>query len=120
PAARETWECRGGMSQCAERLQPEWIGFGGARPSMLRSQGGHGRRLVEPDKCIELLGQRGIRVMAQQFGIRPINDDNKSLKPRLQETMAKCHVLGGSQVQKEPRHAGIMAEALVTVAMRRP
>jgi hypothetical protein len=53
--------------------------------------------------------------MAQQFRIGSINDADKSLQPRLQETMAKCHVLGGSQVQEELRHAGIMAEALVTV-----
>jgi hypothetical protein len=37
------------------------------------------RGLIEPDIRIELLRQRSIRVVAQELGIRPVDDANKPL-----------------------------------------
>jgi hypothetical protein len=39
------------------------------------------RGLIEPDIRIELLRQRSIRVVAQELGIRPVDDANKPLPP---------------------------------------
>src|SRR4051812_31754885 len=99
-------------------LQAKWIGVGHASPSVLRSERRYRGGLVEPDKGVELLRQRCGGVMTHQLSIRPVNNSDEPFQPRLQQ--ASPQRLVPAEIEQEARDIGIVAGALVAVAMRWP
>ena len=100
------------------RLKPERIGVGNAGSDMLRPKRRHRDGFVKPDERVKLLGKRGTRVMAAQFGFRPIDHADEALQPTLQKPLAKRIV--AFDVEQETRDAAIMAKPFVAVVVGRP
>src|SRR3954468_7341053 len=100
------------------RLKPEWISVRQPRLAVFRLQWSDRRSLVEPDKGIELLRQRSLRIVAHQLGIGPINDPDEPLQTRFEQPPPERFVTAG--IQQEPGHASVMTKPFVAVPVRRP
>ena len=84
-------------------LEPERIGIRHARFSVLRPQWNDGRGLIKPDKGVELLWQRSIRVVAQELGFGSVDDTDESFQTRLEEASSKSVIPPLPEVEQEPR-----------------
>src|SRR4051812_186112 len=96
-------------------LEPERIGIGHAGLGVLRPERCHRARLVEPNECIELLRQRGMRVVAQELRLRPVDHTDEALQPRLQKTPSQCIVPPLREIEQKAWSACLMAQPLVAV-----
>src|SRR4051794_27470837 len=82
---------------------------------MPRSERRDGRGLVEPDKRVELLRQRGVGVMTHQLRVGSVDNADEPLQPRLQKASSERLVL--ADVEQEARNVRIVTHPLVAMSI---
>lgn len=71
-------------------LLPERVGIRhDARVDVLRADGRHRLRLLQPDQRVELLGQDGAKVMTLPLRQRPVDDADRTLQSWMAERLAQ-------------------------------
>ena len=96
------------------RSKAERIGIGQTL-ELLAAQRRHRAGLIEPYVFVELARQYGLEIVALQLGFRPVNDPDRPLEARLQQSRGGRCGPHPSQGQQKARLAGFVTQPLVAV-----
>ena len=76
------------MSRLAGMIASHSDGIGVRKSLDFRSvERRHRAGIIEPDVFVELLRQHGLEVLAGKFRLRPVDDADRALQPRLSEAL---------------------------------
>ena len=84
---------------------------------MFRLQGTDGMRFVEPHERVELLRQRGFRVVALQLGVWTVDDADEAFEARLEQATPETFV--PAEFEQAARRTCVVEETFIAVRPRR-
>src|SRR5665213_35430 len=130
PSARsaECISCKSGRAcqrHAANLSIASWLGSNSKRISIRKAlqlfghQWRDSRRYIEPDVFIELLRQHGLKIVALQFGFRPIDHTDGTFEFRLHKTFNNAGFDRTPQRKQETWIAGFMAQSFIAAGQRR-